>query len=140
MRGSPPIQLFLLVLAFGLAGVVLARLTGNEVKEGPKAVKKAEKSKMTLRLSWAGKLEKLSLKHEERELASKVDLSGDEAEIGIEAEVAKTGVELFLDAKWADGTPKTALSVELEPDGQEARSQTRWTTEAAVNDLLVFTW
>jgi len=140
MRGSPPIQLFLLVLAFGLAGVVLARLTGNEVKEGPKAVKKVEKSKMTLRLSWAGKLEKLSLKHEERELASGVDLSADEAEIEIEAEVAKTGLELFLDAKWADGTPKTALSIELEPDGQETRTQTRWTTEAAVNDLLVFTW
>jgi hypothetical protein len=67
-------------------------------------------------------------------------LSGDEAEIKVEAEVAKTGIELFLDAKWADGTPKTALSVEVEPDGYEARIQTRWSTDAAMNEVLVFTW
>jgi hypothetical protein len=140
MRGSPPIQLFLLVLAFGLAGVVLTSLTQYEVKQGPKVPRKVERSKMKLRLSWAGKLEKLSLKHEERELASGVDLSGDEAEIKVEAEVAKTGIELFLDAKWADGTPKTALSVEVEPDGYEARIQTRWSTDAAMNEVLVFTW
>ncbi|MBK8092744.1 MAG: hypothetical protein IPK32_12365 [Verrucomicrobiaceae bacterium] len=143
MRGSPPIQLFLLLLAFGLAGIVLSRLTRAESPVAKSAVKSTApvtRVKARLRIEWAGKLEKLQILHEDRDLASKADLASESAEFKIELPDLKKGIELQISAKWPTGTPKTALSIEIEPDGHDSRSLLRWTEDASLEDILVFSW
>lgn len=39
-------------------------------------------------------------------------------------------------SKWPEGTPDTALTVEVEPDGFETRSETRWSTGSALSEIL----
>lgn len=50
------------------------------------------------------------------------------------------GVELTLAATWPQGTPSTVLTVELEPDGLETRSQTRWSTGPQLMEVIPFNW
>jgi hypothetical protein len=54
--------------------------------------------------------------------------------------ISKAGDDLELTASWADGTPETALTLEIEPDGNEERSQTRWSSGTALNEILTFIW
>jgi hypothetical protein len=71
MRGSPPIQLFLLVITFIVLAIPLAYLTGNAPVEPPKAVKaagKPQEAKSLVRVRFVHKPEKLSVKLGEREL------------------------------------------------------------------------
>ena len=65
-------------------------------------------------------------------------LTLDEFKAGME--VSHDGNELIVSATWPEGTPETALTVELEPDGFETRSETRWSSGTELNEVLTFTW
>jgi hypothetical protein len=64
MRGFPPIQIFLLCLAFIVLAVPLSHLTGNtsNAKVVKVAAKEAQSAKALLRLRFAHKPSTLSLK------------------------------------------------------------------------------
>jgi hypothetical protein len=49
-------------------------------------------------------------------------------------------VDVFLSATWPDNTPDTALTLELEPDGLEARSETRWSSAGSLDEVITFSW
>jgi hypothetical protein len=70
MRGFPPIQLFLLCLAFIVLAVPLSHLTGNtsNAKVIKVAAKEAKSVKALLRLRFAHKPATLSLKLADKEL------------------------------------------------------------------------
>ena len=51
-----------------------------------------------------------------------------------------SGLELLVSAIWPQGTQEAALTVEIEPDGREAISQTRWSSGGQLNEVLTFKW
>ncbi|MEN3940071.1 hypothetical protein WJU23_02175 [Prosthecobacter sp. SYSU 5D2] len=165
MRGFPPIQLFLLGLVFCLLAFPLASLTQgygeaaaaqehgghhHEVGEGVAVVKggsehpegehKHVEVPVLVRLRFAHAPLTVSLMQGDEELAEKLDLSASPVEFKAGMEVSHDGNELIVSATWPEGTPETALTVELEPDGFETRSETRWSSGTELNEVLTFTW
>jgi hypothetical protein len=136
MRSSPPLQLALVLLGFILLAWPLIRLTSalpRQVDEVQAPVKNEGKLHSLLRVRYAHAPSKISLKHGAVEL---LPAGGYEAEV--ELPFPKEGLELILSAQWPDGTPDTALTVELEPDGMDAQSQTRWSAAAVVDEVILF--
>lgn len=156
MRGFPPIQIFILGLLFGLLAVPLAQLTGtaprmvhkeadrhDEVKGGqerPGGPRKPVEVPAIIRLRYAHRPLSVSLKSEGHELVQKVDLSAPVIEIKARIKVSHDGNELSLEAKWPEGTPDTAMTIEVEPDGFETRRETRWSSDAALSEILTLLW
>lgn len=137
MRGFPPIQIFLLCLAFVVLAVPLAHLTGTAPeKPAAKAVVKETKNvKALLRLRYAHKPVTLSLKIDGKELITSIDASPIELKATLPA---ADSFDVFLTATWPDGTPDTALTLELEPDGLETRSETRWSSATSLDEVVTF--
>jgi hypothetical protein len=140
MRGFPPIQLFLLCLAFVALAVPLSHLTGNtsHAKVVQPAVKEAQSVKALLRLRFAHKPSTLSLKLADKELIASADASPLEREAVLPA--TQEGLDVFLSATWPENTPDTALTLEIEPDGLEARSETRWSSAGSLDEVITFSW
>lgn len=146
MRGFPPIQIFVLGLLFALLAVPMVQLTGNATHipevEPTAAQTRAEKKavRVILRLRYAHRPISISLKSDGKELLAKLDLSASPAEMEAELALSDDGNEFSLDAQWPDGSPDTALSLEIEPDGYDAKSETRWSSGATLSEILTFTW
>jgi hypothetical protein len=140
MRGFPPIQLFLLCLAFIVLAVPLSHLTGNtsNAKVIKVAAKEASSVKALLRLRFAHKPATLSLKIADKELIATTDASPLELDAVLPS--TKAGVDVFLSATWPENTPDTALTLEIEPDGLEARSETRWSSAGNLDEVITFSW
>ena len=140
MRGFPPIQLFLLCLAFVALAVPLSHLTGNtsHAKVVQPAVKEAQSVKALLRLRFAHKPSTLSLKIADKELITSADASPLELHAVLPS--PQDGVDVFLSATWPENTPDTALTLEIEPDGLEARSETRWSSAGSLDEVITFSW
>ena len=139
MRGSPPIQLFLLVITFVVLAIPLAHLTGN-APEAPKTAKstvKPKEAKSLLRVRFVHKPEKLSVKLGERELLEK----GDWMDNAVEFEATlPLSLDLLVTADWAYGAPDQALTLEIEPDGQDTKRETNWSTAGNLNEVYHFQW
>ena len=148
MRGSPPKHLLLLLLAFALIAVPLARLTlGN----GRELVAETETSLVSLAepmerlarvvLRFAHQPQTLSLLSGERDLLEGVDWSESPVELEVPLPWGKEGLELVVEARW-DLEPgvATAVTVEVEPEGEEQRSETRWSDGGSISDVLTFEW
>lgn len=156
MRGFPPVQIFLLGLIFGLLAIPLVRLTtdydematrhDHEMRgqasdsPGTHATDQSKKVSTYIRLRFAHLPLTISLKQGDQELAGKLDLSASPVEFQSALPLSPDGNELIVTATWPDGTPNTALTVELEPDGLESRSETVWSTDATLNEVLTFLW
>jgi len=140
MRGSPPIQIFLLVLAFIVLAIPLSHLTGNaQARTVAKTEKKEEQAvKSILRLRYAHKPATLSLKIGDKELVNAVAESPIEVDVTLKA--LKDGVDVLLAATWPENTPDTAISVEVEPDGLDSHSETRWSSGGSLDEVITFTW
>lgn len=140
MRGSPPIQIFLLGLMFVVLAVPLSHLTGTTTPVKAAAVEKVvEKSvKGLVRVRYAHKPVTLSVKIGEKEVIQSVEESPMEVEAPLPS--PKDGVDVFVKATWPEGTPDTAVTVELEPDGLATRSETRWSSAASLDEVITFEW
>lgn len=140
MRGSPPIQLFLLVIAFIVVAIPLMHLTGNAPVEPAKAAKasaKPQEAKSLVRVRFVHKPEKLSVKLGELELLEKGDWSDNAVEFDATLPLS---LDLLVAADWAYGAPDQALTIEIEPDGQDKRSETRWSSAGSLNEVYPFQW
>ncbi|MCX6837325.1 MAG: hypothetical protein NTX35_05880 [Verrucomicrobia bacterium] len=140
MRGFPPIQIFLLCLAFVALAVPLSHLTGNtsHAKVVNVAVKETPSVKAQLRLRFAHPPTTLSLKLADKELIASADASPLEVDAVLPS--TQDGVDVFLSATWPENTPDTALTLEIEPDGLEARSETRWSSAGSLDEVITFSW
>jgi len=140
MRGFPPIQLFLLCLAFVALAVPLSHLTGNtsHAKVVKVAAKEAKSVKALLRLRFAHPPTTLSLTLADKELIASAEASPLELHAVLPA--TQDGVDVFLSATWPQNTPDTALTLEIEPDGLEARSETRWSSASSLDEVITFSW
>lgn len=144
MRGSPPVQLALLLAGFLLVAVPLMQLTNaRNVEPGaavPETVESQAATAATVRVRFAHRPAGLSIKHGDRDLLQGVDASESPVETGVELVIPKEGIEFQVSARWPEGTPDTALTVELEPDAMDAQSQTRWSVGGAMQETFVFQW
>lgn len=141
MRGSPPIQIFLLGLMFVVLAVPLSHLTGTTTvaKAAPAAKVVVETSgKALVRVKYAHRPVTLSVRMGEKEVIGSVEGSPMEVEAALPP--AKDGVDVFVKATWPEGTPDTAVTVELEPDGLATRSETRWSAAASLDEVITFEW
>ena len=140
MRGFPPIQIFLLCLAFIVLAIPLSQLTGaaSHAKAAPVKVVEGQSVKALLRLRYAHKPSKLSVKIGEKELMAEIGASPIELDASLPS--VKDGVDVFLSATWAEGTPDTSITLELEPDGLASRSETRWSSGGSLDEVITFEW
>jgi hypothetical protein len=93
-----------------------------------------------VRLRFAHKPLTVSLKQDGKELLKGIDLAASPAEIKAAIGVSHEGDEMEVTATWPEGTPETAITIEIEPDGFDIRSLTRWASEAELNEVLTFQW
>ncbi len=140
MRGFPPIQIFLLALTFIVLAVPLSHLTGTvtQAKTAPAKVEESQSVKTLLRLRYAHKPVTLSVKIADKELIA--EIAGSPIEVQTALPSVKDGVDVFLSATWADGTPDTSITLELEPDGIASRSETRWSSAGSLDEVITFEW
>ncbi len=140
MRGFPPIQIFLLVLTFVVLAVPLSQLTGTTTPRKAAVVKSVESTsvKSLVRLRYAHKPVTLSVKIADKELIAGIAASPIELTASLPS--VKDGVDVFLSATWAEGTPDTSITLELEPDGLASRSETRWSSAGSLDEVITFEW
>lgn len=140
MRGFPPIQIVLLALAFIVLAVPLSHLTGNaQARPAAQVEKQAGKEvKALLRLRYAHQPATLSLTIGGKEIIT----SADESPVEVAAALIEpqNGIDVLLAATWPENTPDTAITLELEPDGLESRSETRWSSGGSLDEVITFTW
>jgi hypothetical protein len=149
VRGHPPLQVILLVLGFCLVAIPLARLTGSSpatARRGPEAVAPGEQETVNRAIPavvvvrFAHSPKRLSLRQGERELilVQAPERSPIEADVSIEA--GGEAPDFIVDAEWRSGTPETAVTVEVSPDGMETRSATHWSLDAAMQQVFHIAW
>lgn len=143
MRGAPPLHLVLLAVAFGLFAIPLAQLTFARhetvmVKTEAPATPSAQTG-LLLRLRFAHVPKSLSLKMGDRELIPSAPVASP-LEIRSEMIIPAEGLDLLLEVSWPEGTPETAVTIDLEPDGLETKSHTRWSTGTQLHESLPFLW
>jgi hypothetical protein len=147
MRGFPPTQIFVLGLLFALLAVPLCQLTGQRAgssaptQTSPQSNSTAIEPVMALlRLRYAHKPTSVSLKMGGVDLLAKLDLSSTPAETEMKLAPSPEGHEFMITAEWPEGTPDTALTLEIEPEGYDLRSETRWSSGSTLNETLTFIW
>lgn len=146
MRPSPLILLLVVLGGLGLAAVPLTHLTRPVGGVGPAPEAPATDSSKathttTLRLRLAHTPEVLELSHGEETL---LRVPADGTATLLEAQVPLTlppeGVEFRLAITWPEGTPQTAVTLEVEPEGLDAQSATYWTDTGTLTEIIPFTW
>lgn len=156
MRGSPLIHFLFGAIVFALFAIPLARLTSSRSEAVPqdhqeaKVAQPADTRHICIRIRFAHQLKSLSLMHGDQELIPApsarrphiVDISQRKSpvEICVTLPVPTGGLELALAASWPEGTPDTAITIELEPDELDTRQETRWSTDSSLNAILSFKW
>jgi hypothetical protein len=156
MRGSPMLHLLLLITAFVLLSVPLRHLTGAVKSESGQAVAGASgvvegmeehpegehvhRVPVRIRVRYAHAPEMMRLEAGERDLLKGVGLGTSPVECEAEMEIGHEGNEFVLEVKWPEGVGATAVTVELEPEGLDMRSETRWSEGGAISDVLTFVW
>ncbi len=134
-------------IAFALFAIPLARLTvarPDETTANQTSVKVAEPAGTRhtfVRIRFAHLPQSLSLKQSNKELipVTSVPLTSP-IEIEVSLPITQNSLELALAAQWPDGTPDTAITVELEPDELDTRRETRWSGNSILQEILNFKW
>lgn len=142
MRGFPPIQIFLLVLTFVVLAVPLSHLTGTttpaKAAEPVKVAEETKSVKALVRVRYAHRPATLSVKIGEKEVIGTIEDSPMEVDAYLPS--PKDGVDVFVKATWPEGTPDSAITLEVEPDGLATRSETRWSSAASLDEVITLEW
>ncbi len=141
MRGFPPIQIFLLVLTFVVLAVPLSHLTGTTTVAKAASVEKVvqvKDVKALVRVRYAHKPATLSVKIGDKEMIGGIEDSPMEVDASLPS--PKDGVDVFVKATWPEGTPDSAITLEVEPDGLATRSETRWSSAASLDEVITLEW
>ncbi len=141
MRGSPPLHLALILVGFALIALPLIGLTSMAVPTtsgAPSLAERQPEHQVFIRLRFAHPPSHVTLSDAEQTLY--------EGQTELLQELSRTliipaeGLELSLTVKWPEGTPDTAVTLELEPDALDTQSQTRWSTGPVMEEVLPFVW
>ncbi len=138
MRAWPPLQAVLVLAALGLLAVPLVHLTGDSPPAPRVAGDVAEPDTPGPVSGW------LAVRFAHAPIEARV-LVGDEvlwegaedAELALSLPIEDGHLELAVEVQWPDGTPHTAVEVEITPDGYESRKETLW-GEAETREIVDF--
>lgn len=143
MTSSPLRQFFPALAAVLLLGLFLYKMT-----EAPPAQPAAPQRAATegtadiptiMTVRCAHRPESISISHGGRILwKSEAPELHEEVECGMPLE--QNAITLTVSARWPEGTPDTPVTLELEPEGRQAVSATRWSFGPALNDTYSFSW
>lgn len=143
MTSSPLRQFFPALGAVILLGLFLYNMTAGtppaqEVSR-PTPTEQSAEVPTVITVRCAHRPESLSISHGGRVLwQSGSPGLHEEVECGLPLEDGS--VTLTVSARWPEGTPDTPVTLELEPEGRQAASATRWSFGPALNDTYSFSW
>ena len=142
MRGSPPLHLVLFMVAFALLAIPLSHLTfaRPESVVTTSQVQASEKTSTQLRFRFAHKPVSISVKLDGTELFSAKVPDKSTASVRNELTIPKEGLELVVTVAWPEGTPDTAFTMEVEPDGMDMQTQTHWSSGSHMEEFYTFQW
>ena len=147
MRGFPPLHVIIFAVAFALLAIPLSHLTFARIDETPLALVKVEKQESSqiptfIRVRMAHKPDTLSMTVDGKELLSAEQQKPQELDLSFEAPltIPAEGVEIFTKATWPEGTPGTAVTIDLEPNDKEPKSETNWSTSTGLKSSYLFQW
>ena len=149
MKGSPIVRTLVAWVGLVLVGVLLFQMTnadGDSVQGATSSVEVVELSGAVptmIRIRASHQPGSLVLSHGSEVIAeykTPQELEALEWEIDSHIADPEQGVELVLTALWADGQENAAVTVELEPDGLETKSQTEWCVGGELSATLFFRW
>jgi hypothetical protein len=141
MRGWPPLQLVLVIAGLALVAVPLTHLTTARVAPPPPPVTSASDGSAIpafVRVRFAHLPDRVALSAADQQW-----LDDQSPALFIEQRrpvvIDDGNLELSVQVEWPEGTPATPVTIEIEPDGLEARSQTRW-GDQQIDEMLSFAW
>ena len=142
MRGYPPIHLLVLMLAFGAMAVPLVNLTAarNVTAAAPKVEQTSNTHPCYLRVRFAHAPKTVSLKMGNKEFMKDASLNTSPIETQADLAIPADGIEFILSAEWPEGTHDTALTLEVEPDGLDTKTETRWSIGTTLTEVISFQW
>lgn len=140
MRGVPVLRLLIVFLGLAAVAVPLILLTSGQAKqaerEAPRTTARVVRADVNCRFAHKPRFINLSVGDKTLVRIDQPENSPVSREIHLAPE---EGLELKLEATWPEGTPETALTVEIVPDEFDARAETRW-GEGTLSEILSFVW
>ena len=142
MRGSPPVQLTLLLLGFLALGVPLVRLTSGGTSALAAATSASDTVRIPVhfRIRYQTRPAKLVARVGGLDLLKSATVSAMAAEGRVDIALDQGGLDLSILAEWPAGSPDSVLTVDFEPDKMEGRSRFLWSLDGKIEDTLAFTW
>lgn len=152
MRGFPPLHLLFFVVLFGLTAWPLSQLTFARRIYQPQQTTSAQtvepssttSARLTLRVSHpVSQLVIRPLHPQDAKPLAVIDsgnLPSFPTEIPVELALDENTIEISLEASWPSNTPDAAVTLELEPDGLDHKSQTVWSSDQQLHEILTFQW
>lgn len=143
MTSSPLRQFFPALAAVILLGFFLYNMTTGTpaAQEAPRSIPAAQSADVptVITVRCAHRPESISISRSGRTLwQSGTPGLHEEVECGLPLE--NGSVTLTVSARWPEGTPDTPVTLELEPEGRQAASATRWSFGPSLNDSYSFSW
>ncbi len=142
---TPRSSTFLALVGVLLAGIPLPALTAARrpaAAEAPAAETPQQLRPIYATLHCSGTPRELRLLHEGSEC---LRLSADELRDGWSQDLSLPAAKLIaleIQATWPEGSPRQAVTLELEPEGLPTRSETHWTEPGSntLHNLFLFAW
>lgn len=148
MRGFPPIQIIIVLVAFILLAIPLWKLTykGDDVETGMSmeeqslpVVSAEEEVEIELTIRCAHAPKKLIIMDMNGERASFYDEKNWPQRVSFSLK-KKRLIELAVEAEWGTDVESTAVTIELSPEGGTTVNETRWSMGKMMNDVFTFEW
>lgn len=143
MTSSPLRQFFPALAGAVLLGLALYRMTSGTPAEqevprpAPEAAVPGVPTLVTVKC--AHRPESLSISSRGTVLW-KAEHPGLHEEVECSLPLKDGSATLTVSAQWPAGTPDTPVTLELEPEGRQAVSATRWSFGPSLNDTYSFSW
>ena len=143
MKGSPVFRTLAAIVGLALVGMLLFRMTDASPAISTVSAEMLQPSAAVatlIRIRTSHPLQHLTLRQETQIIADIKNPQDQEWEIESSLANPADGAELVLEARWEDGLDHAAVTVELEPDALEAKSQTGWSDAGTLKAFLHFRW
>ncbi len=145
MQGNPLKELILVLVLVALLAPVIFRLTTDRTPAAPDdgpvvGVQPAELTPTTVRMQFAHPPHEVVLKYSE-DTTLRIDISGRDSisETELQLDLSDQVVEMPVSVTWPERTPRTAVTITIEPEGMDAREVTFW-GEGSLDEFIELSW
>ena len=142
MQGFPPARLFFVLLAFGLLAIPLIRLTSAEKVAPAPASAAVGRTSAVMEVRFSHRPTRLVVKDSlDQRILAELPADAESPWTGeAELRLIENRAEVRLEAAWPeDGSTEHAVTIRLEPEGQESREHTVW-AGAESDEIVLFRW